>query len=161
MPKRNILILHGPNLDLLGLREPAVYGRLTLSDINTMIEKKAAELGLNVIIQQSNHEGMLVDAIGSASGKFDAIIINAGAYTHYSIAIRDAIAAVKIPAIEVHISNIYNREEFRHTSVLAPVCVGQITGFGAYGYILALYAALNLIDGNTAQEPTSFQQSVV
>jgi 3-dehydroquinate dehydratase-2 len=136
-----VLVIHGPNLNLLGRREVDVYGSLTLDEINKMIEAEAVDCGLELEYFQSNHEGELVDKIQEAVGKFDCIIINPAAYTHYSIAIRDAIAAVRIPTIEVHLSNIHGREEFRHKSVTAPVAVGQIAGFGAQSYLLAIRAA--------------------
>jgi len=138
----NVLILHGPNLNLLGTREPGVYGRVTLAQINAMLEEEAAARGVTLRILQSNHEGALVDAIHAAVGWADGIIINAGALTHYSYALRDAIAGVGIPTVEVHLSNIHAREPFRHTSVIAPVCRGQIAGFGARSYLLALWALL-------------------
>ena len=135
MPR--ILVLHGPNLNLLGTREPEIYGSTTLDDINEMIAERAAEVGIETAFYQSNHEGDLVDAIQQANHKFDFIIFNAAAFTHYSIAIRDAIAAIDVPVIEVHISNIHQREEFRHTSVLAPVAMGQICGLGVESYLAA------------------------
>ena len=138
MPR--ILVLHGPNLNLLGTREPEIYGYTTLDDINTMIAARAAEAGIETAFYQSNHEGDLVDAIQQANHKFDFIIFNAAAFTHYSIAIRDAIAAIDVPVIEVHLSNIHQREEFRHTSVLAPVAKGQICGLGVESYLAALEA---------------------
>ena len=140
MPR--ILVLHGPNLNLLGTREPEIYGYTTLDDINTMIAARAAEAGIETAFYQSNHEGDLVDAIQQANHKFDYIIFNAAAFTHYSIAIRDAIAAIDVPVIEVHISNIHQREEFRHTSVLAPVAMGQICGLGVESYLAALEAII-------------------
>ena len=140
MPR--ILVLHGPNLNLLGTREPEIYGYTTLDDINTMIAARAAEAGIETAFYQSNHEGDLVDAIQQANHKFDFIIINAAAFTHYSIAIRDAIAAIDVPVIEVHLSNIHQREEFRHTSVLAPVAMGQICGLGVESYLAALEAII-------------------
>lgn len=140
MPR--ILVLHGPNLNLLGTREPEIYGSTTLDDINEMIAKRAAEAGIETAFYQSNHEGDLVDAIQQANHKFDFIIFNAAAFTHYSIAIRDAIAAIDVPVIEVHISNIHQREEFRHTSVLAPVAMGQICGLGVESYLAALEAII-------------------
>ena len=140
MPR--ILVLHGPNLNLLGTREPEIYGSTTLDDINEMIAERAAEAGIETAFYQSNHEGDLVDAIQQANHKFDFIIFNAAAFTHYSIAIRDAIAAIDVPVIEVHISNIHQREEFRHTSVLAPVEMGQICGLGVESYLAALEAII-------------------
>ena len=136
-----VLFLNGPNLNLLGQREPEVYGRTTLADIETEIRKRAAELKITVDFRQSNLEGELVDWIQQAKGKFDVIVLNAAAYTHTSIALRDAIAAVEIPTIEIHLSNIHAREKFRHKSLIAPVCSGQICGFGAKSYILALEAS--------------------
>lgn len=140
MPR--ILVLHGPNLNLLGTREPEIYGSTTLDDINGMIAERAAEAGIETAFYQSNHEGDLVDAIQQANHKFDFIIFNAAAFTHYSIATRDAIAAIDVPVIEVHISNIHQREEFRHTSVLAPVAMGQICGLGVESYLAALEAII-------------------
>lgn len=140
MPR--ILVLHGPNLNLLGTREPEIYGYTTLDDINTMIAARAAEAGIETAFYQSNHEGDLVDAIQQANHKFDFIIFNAAAFTHYSIAIRDAIAAIDVPVIEVHLSNIHQREEFRHTSVLAPVAMGQICGLGVESYLATLEAII-------------------
>lgn len=140
MPR--ILVLHGPNLNLLGTREPEIYGYTTLDDINTMIAARAAEAGIETAFYQSNHEGDLVDAIQQANHKFDFIIFNAAAFTHYSIAIRDAIAAIDVPVIEVHLSNIHQREEFRHTSVLAPMAMGQICGLGVESYLAALEAII-------------------
>ena len=126
-----ILVVHGPNLNLLGQREKDIYGNMSLSEIDKLLEESAKENGADLTILQSNHEGEIVDIIGKAKeNEFKVIIINPAAYTHTSVAIRDAIAAVEIPAIEVHISNIYAREEFRHTSLIAPVCYGQISGFG-------------------------------
>lgn len=138
----HILVLNGPNLNLTGTRDPKVYGSTTLAQIEQMVKQRGAELGCEVDFMQSNHEGAIIDAIHNARGFYDYMIINAGAYTHYSYAIRDAISSVEIPTIEIHLSNIHAREPFRHESVLAPVCVGQIAGFGAMSYILALqYAA--------------------
>lgn len=135
---KKILIINGPNLNLLGTREPEIYGKTTLKDIETELKNKAEKLNIEIECFQSNHEGEIVDKICNAKNKFDAIIINPAAYTHTSVAIRDAFAAVDIPAIEVHISNVYSREEFRHNSLIAPVVVGQIAGLGIQGYLLAL-----------------------
>ena len=142
----NILILHGPNLNLLRTREPGVYGAMTLAEINARLEHVAAERCAELRILQSNHEGALVDAIHAARGWADGILINPGALTHYSYALRDAIAAVGIPTIEVHLSNVYAREPFRHVSVIAPVCRGQISGLGPVGYVLGLIALLGATD---------------
>ena len=136
----NILVIHGPNLQLLGKREPEIYGSKSLDDINKDISRRAKELGVSVKAFQSNHEGEIVDRIGAMPGKFDALIINPGAYTHTSIAIRDAIAGAGLPAVEVHLSNVASREEFRHHSMVTPVCSGIIAGFGPMGYLLALEA---------------------
>jgi 3-dehydroquinate dehydratase-2 len=141
---KKILVIHGPNLNLLGTREVDVYGKFTIDDINKELVKAANAKKVTLDIMQSNHEGDIVEKIGAAKGKFDAILINPAAYTHTSIAIRDAISAVDIPTVEVHISNIYAREEFRHTSLIAPVAIGQVSGFGMASYILALEAAIGL-----------------
>jgi 3-dehydroquinate dehydratase II len=138
-----ILFLNGPNLNLLGKREPGVYGTETLEQIESKVRKLAVKLGIKVEFRQSNQEGDLVTWIQQAKGKFDTVILNAGAYTHTSVAIRDAIAAVGIPTIEVHLSNIHARESFRHKSMIAAVCVGVISGFGPKSYLLALEAAVN------------------
>jgi len=139
-----ILYLNGPNLNLLGQREPDVYGRLTLVEIETKVRGRAATLGAEVDFRQSNHEGELVAWIQQSRGNYDVIVLNAAAYTHTSIALRDAIAAIGVPTIEIHLSNVYAREEFRHKSVIAPVCSGQITGFGVDSYLLALDAAVSV-----------------
>jgi len=137
------LILHGPNLNLLGLREPEIYGSVTLVQINQTLKFDGERLQASITCLQSNHEGVLVDAIHDARGTHQGIVINAGAYTHTSVAIRDALAAVQIPTVEVHLSNIYTREEFRHHSYIAPVAIGQISGFGADSYRLGLQAIVN------------------
>lgn len=142
---KKILVIHGPNLGLLGKREPQIYGKVSLEKINQGLKNSAKKANIALTIVQSNHEGEIVDLIGESRNKFDAIIINPAAYTHTSVAIRDAIAAAGIKTIEVHLSNIYAREEFRQTSLIAPVCAGQISGFGAESYQLALSAALSLI----------------
>jgi 3-dehydroquinate dehydratase II len=139
----SILVLHGPNLNLLGTREPSMYGSLSLKEINATIEDLARQEGVRVDARQSNLEGELVTWIQEAKGQFDAIVINPAAYTHSSIAIRDAIAAVEIPTVEVHLTNLYKRESFRHRSYIAAVAVGQISGFGPIGYLLGIRAALS------------------
>ena len=135
-----VLVINGPNLNMLGIREPDKYGSLTLDDINKKISEKAKTLNCEVDFAQSNSEGEIIDFIHNARGKYDGIILNAGAYTHYSYAIRDAIPIAGMHVVEVHITNVHNRDEFREKSVIAPVCTGQISGFGAMSYILALYA---------------------
>jgi 3-dehydroquinate dehydratase-2 len=133
----------------LGTREPGVYGTLTLNQINDKLHSRAEALGLEIDILQTNHEGVMVDNIQNAAGRYAGIVINPAAFTHYSIAVRDALAAVNLPAVEVHLSNIHSREEFRHHSVIAPVVKGQITGLGAIGYTLALEAVAQFIGGQT------------
>ena len=140
---KRILVLHGPNLNLLGTREPEIYGSLTLNEINEILNARAKELGVDEIdFLQSNFEGELVEAIQKARGRYDFILLNAAALTHYSVALRDAIAAIPVPVIEIHLSNIHRREEFRHNSVIAPVVMGQICGFGVDSYIAALEIAI-------------------
>ena len=143
---KKILIIHGPNLDLLGQREPAVYGRVTLVQINNELKKIAKKSKVSLTIKQSNHEGEIVGLIGKAKSKYSALLINPAAYTHTSVAIRDALAASGILAIEVHLSNIYSREEFRQKSLISPVVKGTILGFGAKSYTLGLKALIDLID---------------
>jgi 3-dehydroquinate dehydratase II len=145
LPPLSILVLHGPNLNLLGQREPGIYGSMTLVEINRLLEEEGTKLQAKVSPIQSNHEGALVDSIHEASEQHQGILINAGAYTHTSVALRDAIAAVKIPTVEVHLSNIYRREDFRHHSYIAPVAIGQISGFGAQSYLLGLQALVQHI----------------
>ena len=142
-----VLVINGPNLDLLGERQPDLYGKLTLKEINEKMVQLAKELKCEIEFFQSNHEGKIVDTIGEARGKFDFLIINPAAYTHTSVAIRDAIVGAGVPTIEVHLSNIYAREEFRRKSLIAPVAIGQICGFGPDGYLLALRAAVNRMKG--------------
>ena len=143
-----ILVLNGPNLNLTGLREPTHYGSATLDEINSALSEAASSLGIETVFFQSNHEGDIIDYIHSAIDNFDGIILNAGAFTHYSYAIRDAIAAVNVPTVEVHMSNVHAREEFRHTSVIAPVCIGSIAGFGSFSYHLALAALIERFKKN-------------
>ena len=143
---KKILVIHGPNLNLLGTREPGIYGRLTLAQINQMLKVEAKKNKVNLLIKQSNHEGQIVDLIGRAKkNKFLGILINPAAYTHTSVAVRDAIAACGLSVVEVHLSNIYSREEFRHKSLISPVASGTILGFGAKSYTLGLAALLDLI----------------
>lgn len=137
-----ILVLNGPNLNMTGIREPSIYGSTTLNDINASISEAATSLGIETEFFQSNHEGELIDSIHGAYGSFDGIIFNAGAFTHYSYAIRDAIASVNVPTVEVHMSNVHAREDFRRVSVISPVCIGTIAGFGSFSYHLALAALI-------------------
>ena len=139
-----ILVLHGPNLNMLGRRQPEIYGTMTLDDVNARLADLARELGVEVETFQSNHEGALVDRIQAARGQYDALLINAGALTHTSVALLDAILAAEVPTIEVHLSNLYRREEFRHHSYIARAAVGQICGFGVDSYLLGLRAAAAL-----------------
>lgn len=140
---KKYLVINGPNLNMLGVREPGIYGSSTLSDLEAMMREKATELGVSLEFFQSNHEGAIIDKIHASMGNFDGIILNPGAYTHYSYAIADALGSIDVPCIEVHISNIHKREEFRRISVTAPSCQGQISGLGFYGYICALEALVN------------------
>lgn len=142
-----LLVLHGPNLNLLGTREPEIYGTLTLSALDDLIRAAAKEAGAEADVRQSNDEGELVGWIQAARGRYDALVINAAAYTHTSIAIRDAIAAVELPAIDVHLSNIHRREAFRRRSYVAQVAVGQVSGFGAHSYVLGIQAAVHHLRG--------------
>lgn len=137
---RNIWVINGPNLNLLGMREPGIYGSQSLQTIETNLQQQAKDLEVEITFFQSNHEGVIIDWIHDAIGKADGIILNPGALTHYSYAVRDAISSVRIPTVEVHLSNIHSRESFRHTSVIAPVAIGQIAGFGSVSYELGLIA---------------------
>ncbi len=143
--RKRILVLHGPNLNLLGKRQPEIYGRLTLDEINGKIERAAKELDIEVEMRQSNHEGELVTWIQESPSRFDALVLNAAAYTHTSVALRDALLATAIPSVEVHLSNIYRREDFRRKSLIAEVVTGQISGFGLHSYLLGLRAAVELV----------------
>ena len=143
---KKVLVLHGPNLNLLGKREPGIYGRKTLEDINSYLIPAGSELGLEVQCFQSNHEGELIDRLHQAQDGSDGIIFNPGGYTHTSVALRDAVASISIPVVEVHLSNIHAREEFRHRSLISPVCKGTITGFGWLSYLLALHALVGIFE---------------
>lgn len=140
-----ILVIHGPNLQLLGRRSPAVYGRVTLPAVNRRLQAEARRLKVQLVIRQLNHEGEIVEVIGASPGRFEGILINPAAYTHTSVAVRDALEAAGLPAVEVHLSNIYAREPFRHTSMTAPVVAGQIAGFGPNSYVLGLQALKGLL----------------
>lgn len=145
----SILILNGPNLNLLGTRQPEVYGTTTLQDIEALCAARALDLGVSVVFRQSNHEGELVDALHAARGTHSGVILNAGAYTHTSIALMDAISSTQLPVVELHLSNIHAREEFRHRSYIARVAIGQICGFGATGYPLAMDALVSYLGGGS------------
>ena len=142
MEERCVAVIHGPNLNMLGKREIGIYGGKTMEQINNEVADEAQKLNVTLEFFQANGEGALVDYIHGCLGRIDGIVINAGAYTHYSVALRDAIASVKISTVEVHISNVYRREAFRHVSMIAPVCIGQICGFGSHSYVLGLRALM-------------------
>lgn len=144
---KRILLINGPNLNRLGKREPHIYGYVTLDDLEKELRLFASKIGIDLVCVQSNHEGVIIDKFHEAGDTYDGVIINPGAFTHYSYAIRDAIASITIPTIEVHISNVHAREEFRHTSVIAPVTVGQVVGLGLYGYNVAILAMLEKLGG--------------
>ena len=151
-----ILVLHGPNLNLLGTREPAVYGRVSLPEVNRAVQRHVESRGARAVCRQSNHEGELVDWIQSAGREgFQGIVFNPGALSHYSIALRDAVASVRVPVVEVHLSNIHAREEFRHHSVVAAAAVGQISGFGPASYLLGVDALLGALPGTPGRRPAS------
>lgn len=150
-----VLVIHGPNLNLLGEREPSVYGSMTLAEIDRRLQALARAEGASVETFQSNHEGVIIDRLHAARGRYDAIVINAGALTHYSLALRDAIASIALPVIEVHLSNIHARDAFRRTSVIAAVVDGQIVGLGVHSYLLGLRAALALVERGESPRPPS------
>jgi 3-dehydroquinate dehydratase II len=147
-----ILVINGPNINFLGIRETNIYGKMTYKDLCDYIHINSEKLGVEIDVLQSNIEGEIINFIQDAYEKYDGLIINPGAYTHYSIAIYDALKSVNIPTVEVHISNIHAREEFRKKSVTAPACIGQLSGFGAYGYILAIQALIDLLNSNNGQQ---------
>ena len=147
---KKVLLIHGPNLNLTGMREPGIYGTDTLASINAEVVQKCERLGMDCSVFQSNSEGALIDRIHAAREDCDAIIMNAGAYTHYSYALHDAIKGNDIPTVEVHLSNVHQREDFRHVSVTAPACIGQLCGFGAFGYVMAMEALAAHREGKKA-----------
>lgn len=147
---KSIWVINGPNLNLLGIREPGIYGSLSLQTIEDSLRNQADDAGIDITFYQSNHEGAIIDRIHEAMGQADGILLNPGALTHYSYAVRDAISSVKIPTVEVHLSNIHARETFRHTSVIAPVCAGQLSGFGADSYKLGLNALLGVLENRNS-----------